>query len=72
MNPSYTLLLFVAVVLIILIGWGVYVQFTAPPAPASTQPATQPLVERLREERERRMQERDRQSAPTTATAPSL
>jgi hypothetical protein len=58
------------------IGWGVYVQFTEPPSPASTQPATQPLVERLRAERERRMQEREqqqrRQSAPTTATAPSL
>jgi hypothetical protein len=74
MNTPYALLLFVVVVLLILIGWGLYVQFSEPPAPATTQPATQPLVERLRAERERRMQERERLELPipATATAPSL
>ncbi len=77
MNTPYALLLFVIVVLLMLIGWGLYVQFSEPSAPATSQPAatTQPLVERLRAERERRMRDRELLEHPTTsttATAPSL
>ena len=73
MQTPYALLLFVVAVLIVLIGWGVYVQFSEPPPqPVTTQPTTPPLVERLREERERRIRERQGPPASTTSTAPAL
>jgi hypothetical protein len=70
MNRSYLILLFAAALFLVMIGFGLYGRLTAPPpAPATTVPATQPLVDRLREERERRMRERGERVEP--ATAPS-
>jgi len=73
MNRPYLVLWFALSFFAVLLGWGLYHQLHHPPAPATTQPATRPLVERLREERLRRQQER--QPPPTTSTtttAPAL
>jgi hypothetical protein len=78
MNRPYLILLFAAALFLVMIGWGLYSRLTQPP-PAPPEPATQPLVERLRAERERRMRERgelvDPSTQPTTipnaATSPA-
>jgi hypothetical protein len=62
----------------VLAGFGIYGKLTQPDAPATapaTTQATPPLVERLREERERRMRERGelpatQPAAATTRSAP--
>ena len=70
MNRSSLILLFAAALFLVMIAFGLYGRLTAPPpAPATTQPATPPLVDRLREERERRMRERG--ELPEPATGPS-
>ena len=74
MNRPYLILLFAAAVFLVLVGWMLYGKFVAPPAPAATsdEPATQPLVERLRAERERRMRERGAWPAnPSPSTRPA-
>jgi hypothetical protein len=72
MNRPYLILLFTAALFLVLTGWMLYSKLTAPPVPAVVEPTTQPLVERLRAERERRMRERGEIPADTTqpATAP--
>ncbi len=57
MNRPYLILLFAAALLLVMVGWGLYSKSIQPP-PAPVLPATAPLVERLRLERERRMRER--------------
>ncbi len=76
MNRPYLILLFAAALLLVMIGWGLYSKLTPPP-PAPVQPATAPLVERLRIERERRIRERGESPGaatqpPTTAPAPAV
>ncbi|MCC7349305.1 MAG: hypothetical protein IT446_01950 [Phycisphaerales bacterium] len=70
MDRPYLVLWFALSLFAVLLGWGLYHQLHNPPAPASTQPTTRPLVDRLREERLRRQQEHN--PSPTTATAPSM
>jgi len=73
MNRPYLVLWFALSLFAVLLGWGLYHQLRrppAPPAPAATQPATRPLVDRLREERLRRQQQN--QPAPATTTAPAI
>ena len=68
-RPPYLILLLVAVVMVILVAWGVYTKLTAPePAPAPA-PSTQPtLVERLRTKREEALRQRDAEAAATRPT----
>lgn len=69
MERSYLVLWFALALFVVLGGWGVYHLMTAEPAPPpATAPTTQSLVDRLRAERERRMNE----GKPTTTTAPSV
>ena len=72
MNRPYLILLFAAAMFLVMIGWGLYSRLTQPP-PVAAEPATRPLVERLRDERERRMRERGERTGTTThpATAPA-
>lgn len=63
MDRSYLVLWFAIALLVVLGAWGIYHLVTdAPDAPAP--PATQPLVERLKTERQRRLDQR-------AATAPA-
>jgi CRISPR/Cas system-associated protein Csm6 len=68
MDRSYLILLFAGVFFGVLIVYGIYAKMKSPPA-APTEPSatTQPLVERLREERQRRFNERN---AATTHPVP--
>ena len=73
MNRPYLILWFAAALFLVLVGWGLYSKLTAPPV-EPPEPATRPLVERLRDERERRMRERGEISESSTtkpATAPA-
>lgn len=69
MNRPYLILLFAAALFLVMIGWGLYGRLTQAPPPAPAEPATQPLVDRLRAERERRMRERG--ELPHAATQPT-
>ncbi|HEV2294921.1 MAG TPA: hypothetical protein VGR35_13795 [Tepidisphaeraceae bacterium] len=70
MNRPSLILLFAAALFLVMIGWGLYARLTESP-PAAAEPATQPLVERLRAERERRMRERGAiQQTTRPSTAP--
>ncbi|MDQ3438972.1 MAG: hypothetical protein M3478_01325 [Planctomycetota bacterium] len=73
MDRSYLILLFAATLFLVMIGWGLYGRLTAPPPAPATMPASQPLVDRLRDERERRMRERGGLAEPATnpSTAPA-
>ena len=68
MNRPYLILWFAAAMFLVLVGWGLYSKLTQPP-PAPPEPATRPLVERLRDERERRMRERGELPADDTSPA---
>jgi hypothetical protein len=71
MDRSYLILLFGISFFLVLVGVGLYGRYVHP-TPAATQPTTQatvPLVDRLREERERRMRERG--ELPPITTQPS-
>jgi hypothetical protein len=70
MERSYLVLWFALALFVVLGSWGVYNLMTAePPPPPTTAPSTQSLVDRLRAERERRMNEG---KPAATTTAPSV
>jgi hypothetical protein len=73
MDRSYLILIFAASFFLVLLIWGIYGRMTykAPPPAATTQGTTQPLVDRLREERERRMRERGELPDVTPTTRPA-
>lgn len=70
MNRPYLVLWFALSLFAAMVGWGLYHQLHSPSIPATTQPTTRPLVERLREERLRRQQQHEHPT--TTTTAPAL
>ena len=74
MERSHLILLFAAAFFLVLTGFGIYTKLSQPDAPTTAPTTTQaPLVERLREERERRMRERGELPDPSStqpATAP--
>ena len=67
----YLILWFAIAFFGVLVIWGLYHKLTAPDEPSvpTTRESQPPLVERLREERERRMAERE--GAATTTTSPA-
>ena len=71
MERPFLVLWFALALFAVLGAWGIYHLVTSdespPSPPAHVAPATQPLVERLREERERRIQERDSTTAPSSS-----
>ena len=75
MDRTYLILICAASFFLVLLIWGLYGRMTHQAPPAATQPATQPLVERLREQRQRRMRERgelpDLTAITTTTTRPA-
>jgi hypothetical protein len=72
MERSTLMLIFTAVVVLVLVVYGIYAKLSAPatvPAAMQDDAATRPtLVDRLRDERERRMKERGELSATAPAT----
>ena len=74
MNRPYLILFFAIAFFGVLVAAGVYQHYRVPEP--ERIPATQPLVERLREERERRLRQQHeggiKDSPVTTTSAPSL